>query len=86
MTRHITRIAPQTFLCSGLVLVYFVLYPQDLSALLAPVDEVASVLTRILGITTSVSPWLFVVASVCALCWTAIHITERVIERNRSSS
>jgi hypothetical protein len=67
-----------------LVLVYFVLYPQDLSALLAPVESLSAIATRLLGITTSISPWLYVFASVGVIAWTAICITDRIVKDRRT--
>ena len=80
------RLNPQALLWSGLVLVYFVLYPQDLVALLAPVESLSAVAMRLLGITTSISPWLYVFASVCVLAWTAICITDRIVAKDRGTS
>jgi hypothetical protein len=50
-----------------LAFVYFLLYPQDLAAVLRPVEQV-------LGLSTAVSPWLYGVVAVAILCWTALRI------------
>jgi hypothetical protein len=63
-----------------------VLYPQDLIALLAPVESLSAVAMRLLGITTSISPWLYVFASVCVIAWTALRITDRIVAKHRGIS
>ena len=86
MTNSLCRLTPQALLWSGLVLVYFVLYPQDLSSLLAPVESLSAVAMRLLGITTSVSPWLYAFASVCVIAWTAVCIADRIVMKDRGTS
>lgn len=83
MKNSLCRLTPQALLWSGLILVYFVLYPQDLVALLAPVESLSAVAMRLLGITTSISPWLYAFASVCVVAWTAICITDRIAVKDR---
>lgn len=86
MTTTCCRLTPQALLWSGLVLVYFVLYPQDLSALLAPVESLSAIAMRLLGVTKSISPWLYVFASVGVIAWTAVCITDRIVAKNREAS
>ena len=86
MTTACCRLTPQALLWSGLVLVYFVLYPQDLFALLTPVESLSAVAMRLLGITTSISPWLYGFASVCVIAWTAVCITDRIVTKDRGTS
>jgi hypothetical protein len=57
-------------LLAVLVFVYFVLYPQDLSALLTPLE-------RVLAVSTAVSPWLYGVIGIAILCWTLVRIWGR---------
>lgn len=79
MINSCCRLSPQVLLWSGLVLVYFVLYPRDLSALFAPVESLSGVASVLLQVTTSVSPWLYGFASVCVVAWTALRITDRIL-------
>ena len=51
----------------GLVLSYFVIFPGDLKPVLNPLEAV-------LGLSGAVSPWLFGLASVATLSWTAVRI------------
>lgn len=83
MTNCLRCLSPRTLIWCGLVLVYFVLYPGDLSALLAPVESLSVVARRLLEITTAISPWLYVFASVCVVAWTAVCVTERIVGKNR---
>ncbi len=86
MTNACCRLTPQALLWFGLVLVYFVLYPRDLSALLAPVESLSGVAVVLLGVTTSVSPWLYGFASVCVVAWTAVCITDRIVGKDRHTN
>ena len=57
-------------LLGALVFAYFVLYPQDLEGLLAPVKSV-------LDLSNRATPWLYALASVTLVCWTAIRILRK---------
>jgi hypothetical protein len=46
---------------------YFIAYPEDLAAVLAPVE-------RVLAVSLSASPWLYGLLAVVVLCWTALRI------------
>jgi hypothetical protein len=52
---------------AGLAFAYFVLYPQDLSAMLNPVE-------RTLTVSNAASPWLYAVIGVGILSWTVMRI------------
>ena len=86
MINSCCRISPHVLLWSGLVLVYFVFYPQDLSALFAPVESLSSMASVLLGMTTSISPWLYLFASVCVLAWTALCITDRILAKDQRAN
>ena len=86
MTNACCRLTPQALLWCGLVLVYFVIYPQDLFSLMAPVESLSAIAMRLLGITTSISPWLYGFASVCVIAWTAVCITDRIVAKDRGTS
>jgi hypothetical protein len=78
--------APRILIWCMLLLVYFILYPQDITALLAPVDALCAVAMRLLGITMSISPWLYMFASVCVIAWTALCIMDRMAAKSRSAT
>ncbi len=86
MTNACCRLTPQTLIWFGLVFVYFVLYPRDLSALFAPVESLSSVAIALLQVTLSVSPWLYGFASVCVVAWTAVSITDRIFAKDRRTT
>ena len=50
-----------------LALAYFVIFPQDLAALL-------SLLEKILAVSYAISPWLYGLLAVGLVCWTAVRI------------
>lgn len=86
MSNVCCRLTPQTLLRTGLVLVYLVLYPHDLTTVLAPVESLFAVATRLMGITTSISPWLYVFASIGVVSWTAVGITDRIVGKDRDGA
>jgi hypothetical protein len=53
-----------------IVLAYFVCYPQDLAALLAPLE-------RLLAVSNAISLGLYAVIAVAILAWTALRIWDR---------
>jgi hypothetical protein len=52
------------------VFTYFVVYPQDFAAVLAPLKEV-------LALSNAVSPWLYGVIGVAILAWTVADVWGR---------
>jgi hypothetical protein len=50
--------------------VYFVAFPEDLSAVLLPVE-------RVLSLTTQVSPWLYVVLGGAVVAWAVVRVLGR---------
>ncbi len=52
---------------AGLVYAYFLAFPGDLKLVLSPLEAV-------LRLSTLISPWLFVLASVGTLSWTAVKL------------
>jgi hypothetical protein len=48
-------------------LVYFVIFPQDWSAIFSLVE-------RALAISNAVSPWLYALLAVGLVCWTMVRI------------
>jgi hypothetical protein len=56
---------------------YFVVYPQDFAAVLAPVKE-------LLALSNSVSPWLYGVVAVAILAWTLAGVWGRRLPRTSS--
>ena len=59
---------------AALAVVYFILYPSDFAAILDPLDLVINLIGKILGLTMAISPWLYGVAGVAMLGWTAVRI------------
>lgn len=57
----------QWFGTAGLAYAYFVVFPGDLKLVLGPLDAV-------LRLSTAVTPWLLVLASVGTLSWTAVRL------------
>ena len=49
---------------------YFVAFPEDLAAVIAPVRE-------ILSLTEAVSPWLYVALTGCVICWAIVRCFGR---------
>jgi hypothetical protein len=54
----------------AVALAYFVAYPEDLAAVLAPAQ-------RVLGLSSAVSPWLYGLLAVALACRTADRIWGR---------
>jgi hypothetical protein len=52
------------------VYAYFVLFPEDLSAVIAPARE-------ILSLTDAVSSWLYVALAVCVIGWAIVRCCGR---------
>ena len=52
---------------ASLVFAYFVLYPQDLTALLSPVE-------RTIVVSNVASPWLYALIGVAFISWTVIRV------------
>lgn len=63
MLKHLVVITTAVF-------AYFAAFPGDLPSFLAPVE-------RILGLTTAVSPWLYVVLGGAIVAWTITHVFGR---------
>jgi hypothetical protein len=55
--------SPRCWIITAVVLVYFVMFPEDLERVLAPVRVV-------LSLTRSVSPWAYGLLAVIAICLT----------------
>jgi hypothetical protein len=61
------NLAVRLGLLGALAFVYFVIFPQDVEGLLAPVGQV-------LALSSAVSPWLYGVIGVAILSWTVIRV------------
>ena len=57
-----TTCDPSRLVAASAVLVYFMIFPDDLTILLSPV-------TTLLKLTNAVSPWLYGVVAVGAIMW-----------------
>jgi hypothetical protein len=60
------------------VLAYFVVFPDDAVALLAPIaslaEAVAAPLATLLDLTCHVSPWLYGLAAVAMIAWAVVRV------------
>ncbi len=54
----------------GVVLAYFVIFPDDLTAVLAPAREV-------LGLTNTLSPWAYIVVAAGIIAWAIVRCFGR---------
>lgn len=60
------------------VALYFVIYPQDVAALVAPISILVQALAEPLrALTNSISPWLYATAIAGLLAWTATRLWGR---------
>lgn len=58
--------------------VYFVIYPEDVAALVAPLSALIVALAEPLrALTHSISPWLYATAIAGVLAWTATRLWGR---------
>jgi Na+-driven multidrug efflux pump len=55
---------------AGVVLAYFVIFPDDLTTVLAPARE-------ILSLTNTISPWLYVVLASGIIAWALVRCFGR---------
>lgn len=67
MTGRFSPVILRVVLLAAVALAYFVIYPGDLAAVIAPV-------VNVLGISQAVSPWLYAVVAVGMVCWTVARI------------
>ena len=60
---------------------YFVIYPSDIETLIAPLATLVSAVTgpgaELLGLSKSVSPWLYATAIAGILAWTATRLWSK---------
>jgi hypothetical protein len=61
------NLAVRLALLGVLAFVYFVIFPQDVEALLAPMGQ-------ILALSSAISPWLYGVIGVAIISWTVIRV------------
>jgi hypothetical protein len=54
----------------GVVLAYFITFPADLAAVVAPIKEV-------LSLTNAVSPWLYAVVASALVAWAIVRCFGR---------
>jgi len=67
-----------TFVLPALLVIYFLVMPADLEALVEPVTEVLllaiAALTKVLAMSGVVSPWLYILLSVLIIAKTVTRI------------
>lgn len=61
---------PRVLAIAGSVVVWFLVFPSDLEAVLVPVRSLISLVSEILWLTTSISEWAYMLAAVMIVCWT----------------
>lgn len=62
--------SPRCWILSGAALIYFILFPEDLERLLAPVRVV-------LKLTEAISPWAYALIAVAIVCLTIYRVWGR---------
>jgi hypothetical protein len=77
MIHRFSRVTVHWLILLAAVLVYFIIFPQDLAALLAPVEPLVKTLADILSVSQAVSPWLYGLLAVLAICWTLARVWGR---------
>ena len=75
MAYRLGRCGQRMLIVAICVVAYFVLYPQDLATLLAP-------LSSVLSLSNSVAPGMYAVVVVGVLSWTVIFVALRWMQRS----
>lgn len=57
-----------------LAFTYFVMFPDDVESLVAPLARVVSFLETVLGVSESVSPWLYGTVMVGIAAWAVVRV------------
>ncbi len=70
MAKPTNRFSGRYVVLAVFAFAYFLIFPQDWSAILSLVE-------RVLAISNGVSPWLYAVLGVALVCWTMIRIWGR---------
>ncbi len=72
------KINPRILIVFGaVVFVYFVIYPEDVRAIFAPIASVMPLLASVLGLSQTVSPWLYMVIAVGIATWGIVRVWGR---------
>ena len=68
------------WILGGAAFVWIVMFPEDLSMLLAPLQQLLQ------GTTNAVSPWFYGFAAVALICWTyrSVHHPSRTSEQSEA--
>lgn len=64
----------RVWLALAAAITYFVIYPDDLSTVLRPLEAISKSAAAVLAVSQSVSPWLYGLAAVIAICWTLLRV------------
>jgi hypothetical protein len=59
------------------VLAYFIIYPHDLAVMLDPLEPLSKAVATVLSVSQAVSPWLYGLLAVLAICWTLTRVWGR---------
>ena len=54
--------------------VYFVMYPEDVTTVTAPITAVIAPMTSVIELSRSVSPWLYMLVAVGIVTWAVVRV------------
>ena len=74
MTKSSSRFTRPRLVLGAALLSYFVIYPEDLQTLLAPVHPVLETVEAALNLAHAVSPWFYGLAASAILAWTVNRV------------
>ena len=77
MIYRLSAVTVRWLIVLAAVLVYFVFYPEDLTVLLGPLEPLAKITAIVLSVSQAVSPWLYILLAVLAICWTLTRVWGR---------
>ena len=54
----------------GAVVVWWIVFPEDIEAVLGPIRDLLELGKDVLQLTNSISPWAYLLIAVALVCWT----------------
>lgn len=85
MTAQARRVSVRGALLGGLSLAYFLVFPDDLSAIVGLTEQLSKIVNIIVELTTAVAPGLYGVAAAVVLAVSAQRVTERILAHRATS-
>ncbi len=73
----IRRLSQAWLVVLAAALVYFIIYPGDLAAVLGPLAPLSKAASDVLSISQAVSPWLYALSAVAVISWTVVRVWGR---------